>query len=296
MQNRLGEVLAELRKEKKLSQRALAEGICTQALISQIEKGKHLPSIEICYQLSQRLNVSLDYLIDSSRYLNYTYIRELHHQIKKFLRERNYEEIYSIVKIEKTSPNYKDSNFKQFILWQEGICTYYLKSDYAHSIDLLNKAMELKHTSDLHSEREVEILHSIGIIHGEEKNNELALKFFERAKKQLSNITYLQNSTIALKIRYSTAIILTRMREYSLSLNHCEEAIKLCSELETSYLLGELYYHKGYNLELLSMYDDAVVEYERSIQFFTFQNNSSFLKYTVDRINDIKNKMYEHTY
>ncbi|MBO8171257.1 MAG: helix-turn-helix transcriptional regulator [Bacillaceae bacterium] len=46
-----------MRKAQNLTQAQLAEGICNQSLISRIEKGECLPTIEMFYRIARRLGV-----------------------------------------------------------------------------------------------------------------------------------------------------------------------------------------------------------------------------------------------
>lgn len=52
------------RKELRLSQQTLAEGICEQSQISKIERGHFIPSADLLFKLSQRLEVPLDYFFN----------------------------------------------------------------------------------------------------------------------------------------------------------------------------------------------------------------------------------------
>lgn len=56
----LGDKLKQYRKQKNLSQQELAEGICTQATVSLMEKKDKVPSIKIILQICRRLNVALE--------------------------------------------------------------------------------------------------------------------------------------------------------------------------------------------------------------------------------------------
>ncbi|WP_341779611.1 helix-turn-helix transcriptional regulator [Levilactobacillus sp. HBUAS70063] len=56
----LGNKVKQYRKQKNLSQQELAEGICTQATVSLMEKKNKVPSIKIILQICRRLNISLD--------------------------------------------------------------------------------------------------------------------------------------------------------------------------------------------------------------------------------------------
>lgn len=55
----LGSKVKQYRKQKNLSQQELADGICTQATVSLMEKKDKIPSIKIILQVCRRLNVSL---------------------------------------------------------------------------------------------------------------------------------------------------------------------------------------------------------------------------------------------
>ena len=52
------------KKELRLSQQTLAEGICEQSQISKIERGHFIPSADLLFKLSQRLEVPLDYFFN----------------------------------------------------------------------------------------------------------------------------------------------------------------------------------------------------------------------------------------
>lgn len=52
------------RKELKMSQKELAEGICKQGQISRLENGEYIPGSVLLHELSRKLNVSMDYFFD----------------------------------------------------------------------------------------------------------------------------------------------------------------------------------------------------------------------------------------
>ena len=64
-----GELLAELRKDKKLSQKELADIFHLAAsTISSYEKDQNLPDASTLRQLADFFNVSCDYLLERTRY------------------------------------------------------------------------------------------------------------------------------------------------------------------------------------------------------------------------------------
>ena len=60
MKTRLANLIKTKRKELKLSQKALAEGICTQTIISRIEKGEITPSVDIFFKIIKKLCIPMD--------------------------------------------------------------------------------------------------------------------------------------------------------------------------------------------------------------------------------------------
>lgn len=64
----IGDVLTELRKDKGLTQRQLAEKFSISgATISSYETGAHQPTIEVLVQYANTFDVSTDYLLGLSR-------------------------------------------------------------------------------------------------------------------------------------------------------------------------------------------------------------------------------------
>ena len=62
-----GERLATLRKQKKVSQEAIAKMIGVHApVIGRYERGEVKPSIEVANKIANALNVSLDYLVGNA--------------------------------------------------------------------------------------------------------------------------------------------------------------------------------------------------------------------------------------
>ncbi|WP_368896491.1 helix-turn-helix domain-containing protein, partial [Priestia megaterium] len=56
----LGQRIKELRKESRLTQQDLSEGIITRSYLSQIEKGLVQPSFDVLEKLSEKLDCTVD--------------------------------------------------------------------------------------------------------------------------------------------------------------------------------------------------------------------------------------------
>ncbi len=87
-----GQKIKSLRKEKGLTQNALADGIITRNMLSLIESDAAKPSLSTAKALAQRLGVSIEYIIsDTDRVDDLTIINDVK-EMRKLFKEKNYSE------------------------------------------------------------------------------------------------------------------------------------------------------------------------------------------------------------
>lgn len=55
-----GQIIRTIRLKRKMTQKMLAEDICSQSVLSRIENNEELPNVWVMYQICQRLGVTLD--------------------------------------------------------------------------------------------------------------------------------------------------------------------------------------------------------------------------------------------
>ncbi|WP_139491808.1 helix-turn-helix domain-containing protein [Brevibacillus dissolubilis] len=276
----VGASIRELRKALGLTQKELADQICTQAQISKIEKGQVLPSVEIMYRLAKRLGVDLHYFFGVMETPRLDYVNEVIFQIRQAIRFRDYRQVWEILMREESNPLFQSKPNKQFILWHKGICLYHLYEDQEQALEVLSSALSHTETTERnYSEREIEIMVSIGVIHFAEKQFERATEVLLDANKRLGRLPSLQDRTIKLRILYNLAKSLTSSGKYQESLAFCDQGINLCITYEVLYLFGELHYQKGRNLAYLGRLAEAAEQYEKSIMIFTLQKKDMFIPY-----------------
>lgn len=82
-----GDIFKQIRRKRGLSQTALAEGVCTQATISLMEKQNRIPKMNILTALCSRLDITTDEIIENDD-VSMTAIFD---QIGRLLAERQFE-------------------------------------------------------------------------------------------------------------------------------------------------------------------------------------------------------------
>lgn len=284
----IGQKIKELRKQSGLSQVELAEGICTQAQISKIEKGDVYPYASTLYLISERLGVDVNYFFDIGMTPRLDYVQEVMHQLKMARKTRNYKEIEEIINMEEKNPLFiQNRRNYQVLLWNKGICEYELHKNLEGAIKILHESINLTHTTEkIYSERELEILLSMGVIYSEDNQLEQALSVYESAHIHLRALPFLNDYSIKTRILYSIAWTKTRLKNYNDSIKYCEEAIRWCLQKDNMLLLGELHYHLGYNYELQGKIHEAYKYMSKAKLVFELQNVQNFASYIEKKLID----------
>uniref|UniRef100_UPI003F891288 helix-turn-helix domain-containing protein n=1 Tax=Bacillus manliponensis TaxID=574376 RepID=UPI003F891288 len=85
----LGEKIRTLRKEKKLTQSALAGEELTKSMLSQIENGKATPSMKTLHYIADKLGCEPSYLLEED-----SDFASLVHEMKQLIQKREYKKVY----------------------------------------------------------------------------------------------------------------------------------------------------------------------------------------------------------
>ncbi|WP_409303122.1 tetratricopeptide repeat protein [Peribacillus sp. SCS-155] len=274
----VGQKIKELRKEMGISQGELAEGICTQAQISKIEKGDVYPYASTLYLISQKLGVDVNYFFDIGMTPRLDYVQEVFQQLKLARLSMNYNEIRQIVKAEENNPLFtQNSRNYQILLWHKGICEYEMNKDYKEAIKYIEQAISSTQTTEKrYSEREIECLVSIAVIYFEEKMYDKALEINKDALKYLNNLPYVSDNNLKSHLNYNIARILTRMGRYDESIEYCKKGIKWCVQHNLLFALPEFHYHLGYNHELKNEFQEAKNYMDKAYNIFEVTKETRF--------------------
>ncbi|UTE73350.1 helix-turn-helix transcriptional regulator [Rossellomorea marisflavi] len=286
----VGKKIKELRKNSGLSQEELSEGICTQAQISKIEKGLVFPYASTLYQISQKLGVDVNYFFDIGTTPRLDYVQEVFQQLQIMRRSLRFKEMMDIVRAEEVNPLFSQNKKNlQLLLWHKGIYLYEVENKKEEAISTLNKAV---HIADMKGkviqEREIEILLTIGAIYYREDIN-AALPLFEEIIRHVQLLPHLNDYTIKTRLYFNLARTLTSLERLDESNIYCDKAIKWCLQKDSIYLLGEIHYQKGYNLELINQPVKAKSYMEKALIVFELQQDDKYVNFIKDKIKQLSN-------
>ncbi|MDH4423553.1 MULTISPECIES: helix-turn-helix domain-containing protein [Bacillus] len=277
----LGITIKELRIKKNISQSELCHGICSQSQISKIEKGIIYPSSILLYQLSEKLGIDPNYIFALTQNKKLKYVENVKYVMRDCTKQKQYKELYEIVEQEKNENNFQSKEDQQFLIWHESIARFYVHKSTKTALKLLNNALKLTITnSDFLSEREIDMMQTMAIFHWDNNEYEKSITILKKCLTHFNKLDFPKDKEIKLKIIFNLAKILGHEHQHEEAIKYNDMGIKLAINLNTFYLLGELYYGKAWNLLKLKQSNekDIATNMEKALFIFELTENEDKLK------------------
>ncbi|PEJ53524.1 transcriptional regulator [Bacillus wiedmannii] len=289
----LGITIKELRMKKNISQSELCHGICSQSQISKIEKGMIYPSSILLYQLSEKLGIDPNNIFALTQNKKLKYVENVKYVMRDCTKQKQYNELYEIVKQEKNENNFQLKEDKQFLIWHEAIAIFHVNKSIKTALNLLNSALKLTVTNvDFLSEREIDIMQSMAIFHWANKEYEKSITILRRCLANFNKLDFPRDKEIKLKIIFNLAKILGLANQHEEAIKYNDMGIKLAINLNTLYLLGELYYGKAWNLLKLEQYneEDVADNMKKALFIFELTEKENLIKMVKEKYFEKQNK------
>ncbi|UOE55187.1 helix-turn-helix transcriptional regulator [Bacillus sp. CMF12] len=287
----IGDSLQSFRQYKGLSVKELAEGICSEEELVSFEKEKAYPSLETLNQLANKMNIDLTYFFNIASKSTINYSTAVMQIINKHKRNWNYQAIYEIVQKELENPIFQPVMLKQFLVWHQGICVFYLENDFDKAIELLHGALDLTNEKRVNlSEREVEILTSIAILYKDMNLYTEAISMFKKGLNDLEKLPHILESRGKVRILFGLSQALTEIGEFQESLVYCQKGIEICIHEEIQYLFANLHYQSGENYIKFGNKEKGIEFLQKAIYILQLQRNDKFIQIIESEMEKLLNK------
>lgn len=275
----IGDSLQSFRQYKGLSVKELAEGICTEEELISFEREKSYPNLVTLNQLANKMNIDLTYFFNIASKSSINYSTAVMQIINKHKRNWNYQAIHEIVQKELENPIFQPVMLKQFLVWHQGICVFYLENNFDKAIQLLHGALDLTNEKRVNlSEREVEILTSIAILYKDMNHYTEAISMFKKGLNDLEKLPHILESRGKVRILFGLSQALTEIGEYQESLVYCQKGIDICIHEEIQYLFANLHYQSGENYIKLGNKEKGKEFLQKAIYILQLQKNDKFIQ------------------
>ncbi|HFI0694225.1 TPA: helix-turn-helix domain-containing protein [Streptococcus suis] len=236
--NLLAEKLRLKRKELGLSQQSLAEGICEQSQISKIERGHFIPSADLLFKLSQRLEVPLDYFFNEQIEVK-SDLSNFKHLSARLLDNRDYDGLEYIYKIELERNTFLASEDRMYLEWIKAIIDFYQYQAKDKAISTLEVALSKVSSKTFIYLKILNTLSNFYSLVGREQDYEnnysLLMELY-----QTKNLDHQEFLFGYIRVRHNYAHYLVSKEKYNEAIQEALETIELCKERQTSYQLAPL--------------------------------------------------------
>lgn len=276
----IGLALRRLRKKHNLTQKDLANGICSQAEISKIESGTHSPTVDLLFALSRRLQVPITVFLDHTE--QQTSMRLIDDSFLSRFRNKDFNAIFNETKtfIESSSNNIELSLLYKYYFH---LCAYRLnKTDFRTCI------IELQNLSDKYStiyyspDMIVRIKAAIANIYYENKSYKHSLRVYE----EILRLNFDNDEMILNKIRiqYNFSKILIELKKPETALTYVNDGIKQSIKFKDMSLLGQLLFQKGACLELInSSFKSTSEVYQKAYLLFELLDMTEYKQIMLEK-------------
>ncbi|WP_125980818.1 helix-turn-helix domain-containing protein [Loigolactobacillus iwatensis] len=252
----LGKKIALERKLRRLSQQQLAENICSQSMISSIEKGIYIPNAVLLSRICAKLKISMDNAM-LSNYPEIDGLDQFNATIKNLCNQHNYAGMLSYL----DTAGLADQLFKnadlQTYYYYYGVATEQYLNDTKNGLRYLRLAYNYTFTAQkkVVTPNEILILSSIAYLETKFSHNKTdfkngfadfnsALTFIEN--NQVTN--YDENSNI---LFYQFGLRLLEAKQYSEAVTIITKGIAWTTEHASYYMLADLFFLLAKTHEIL---------------------------------------------
>ncbi|MGT2744468.1 helix-turn-helix domain-containing protein [Streptococcus phocae subsp. phocae] len=236
--NMLSEKFRLKRKELGLSQKSLSDGICEQSQISKIERGTFMPSADLLFKLSQRLEVPLDYFFNEQIEVKSS-LSSFKHLSSHLLDDRNYDDLEYLYKIEVNRNNFLSSEDSMYLEWIKAIIDFYKYDIKENAILRLENIAAKVSSKTLIYLKVLNTLSNFYSLVGREQDYESnysqLMDFYQKEKLDRQEFLFGY-----IRIRYNYAHYLAAKEKHNEAIQEALETIELCKLKQTSYQLAPL--------------------------------------------------------
>ncbi|MBF6625190.1 helix-turn-helix transcriptional regulator [Aerococcaceae bacterium zg-BR9] len=261
------------RKELKLSQAELAEGICEQTQISRIERDiDYSPGAELVYALAKRLKVPMDYFFDKDSRADSGALSQFRSVSRKFLEQRDYESLKYIYQMEIAKTAKLPLSDQLYLQWIESLILFNFDNKQSEAMRSLESLL-IKY-----SEYDWEYLNISNSLLNFYFKTENTAKFKELNSKMVELFKETEVRTkgeleILIKCRYNFCRFLWLDQQREQAMQEIIDTIELCLNNNSLYCLADLYCLLGNVSEDFAQRDTVKQYYVKALHIYQVQNN-----------------------
>ncbi|MBS7578141.1 MULTISPECIES: helix-turn-helix domain-containing protein [unclassified Enterococcus] len=236
---KIGKLISQARKQKRLTQKELCLNLCSQSMLSAIENNQYRPNAELFIALCRRLSLDLNQIA-----LKYHYpiskINEFNQSVADLCNAHHYEALYNFLISESVISQLETRNEYRNYYYYLGCATFHVKRDLQETEQLLKLALAEDKMNDSSESLALLAYASLGFIYALKRQLRDSQKLFEYAITQIKSRPFDENLAVIFYLKTLAQIILNENRA---SINGTiSEGIDLVTKHHAVHMLANLYY------------------------------------------------------
>ena len=232
--------LKNRRKELKMSQRELAEGICKQGQISRLENGEFTPGADFLYALSKKLKVSIDYFFNEQIVEEIDELSEFKKLAQTFITNRNYESLKYIYELESVKVHHLSLVNKFYMEWIKSLIDFYFYGQKEEAVARLEKVLSQLSVTDL---TYLQVANTLFNFYYDIEDLESFKEIREKLEYQVNQLQLntIEELNLSIKFNYNVCRYLWLQNNTEEAITKITDTINQCKTYRTTYLLADLY-------------------------------------------------------
>lgn len=240
----LGDIIRQVRKKQRLTQRMLSTGICSQSVLSRIENNEEIPNVVVFMRLCERLGISASHvMLQDQRVVFQNY--QIMNDLRDLFYKKQYKELYESLKDESTKRHlYLDSDWQMYYYWY-GSCLYYIEGDFQEALRFLK--IGLAYTYDRNQQHvttdmEIQLISCIGRVYFDLDNREEGLAHLHLSIDYFHDIPHERIRFDLTKIFYNIASVYLEIKDFEKASRYATEGIGWAAKTNSIYYLQDLFH------------------------------------------------------
>jgi Helix-turn-helix. len=235
----IGTLIRKYRKIRKLTQKELSHGLCSQAMLSAIENGKHIPNSELFISLLQRMQISFS---DISLHNHYELKANIQRnkKIQQLCDKHEYRELYQLLIAQETIDSLEEESDYRIYYYYLGCATFHVEDDLHQSEELFHLALAEVSSVAVGDSLNRLIYASLGLIAALKNNQTVAKQYFIRSLENVEYESFQENIAVVFYLKALSEMKLKVDRnEIERTL---QTGIKYITANKSIYILANFYY------------------------------------------------------
>lgn len=233
-----GTEIKKIRMAKKISQKDLCEGICSQPMLSSIESGKYIPNSQILVQLCQRLEIDTDLLILHDHY-QIGATQKINEVCEELCNRHKYVELANFLQQDSVIASIETSEQTQAYYYYLACSQFHIEKSMTECKKNFHLALAEADTKQNKKTLTRLILACLGIISAKEGQPKQSENYFNQAFANLEKSHYEKNQNI---LYYLYGVALYLQQSYSEAVTALENGIQFTTRHDTHFMLANMFF------------------------------------------------------